>query len=72
MNDNEILHQLLQLLDNGQKDTQQGGAAVLGHCGQCGEPLQRKSRNGRLPKFCSSGCRVANWRAQQREKKSNG
>lgn len=66
MTNNEILAQLLHLVD---KDTQQGGAAVLGNCGHCGEPLRRKSRNGRFPKFCSSGCRVANWRQKQKAKR---
>jgi len=63
MTNGEILQQLLHLVDN---HTQQGGAAVLGHGGHCGEPLRRKSKNGRFPKFCSSGCRVANWRAKKR------
>lgn len=71
MTDNEFLHQLLKPVDNEQNDTQRGGAAVLGQCGQCGEPLRRKSRNGRFPTFCSSKCRVANWRAKQREKKTS-
>lgn len=56
MTNNETLQQL-HLVDNGQGDT-----AV---CKQCKQPFS-VSRVGRPPKFCSSGCRVANWREKRK------
>ena len=38
---------------------------TIGNCRHCGEPLTRKSRNGRLPVYCSARCRVAAYRARQ-------
>lgn len=40
---------------------------VIGECEQCGGKVVRKSRNGRLPKFCSSNCRVKQWRINKTE-----
>lgn len=71
MTNNEILAQLLHLVNDGHNHAQQGGADVVGHCRECGQALQRKSKNGRIPEFCSVNCRVANWRAKQRESKDN-
>lgn len=63
MTNGAILQQLLHLVDN---HAQQGGVGIVGRCRQCGEPLRRKSKNGRLPEFCSSACRVKHWRAGKR------
>lgn len=39
---------------------------TIGNCQHCGQPLTRKSRNGRYPKFCGTPCRVAHWRERQK------
>ncbi|MCA9923070.1 MAG: hypothetical protein KC421_11895 [Anaerolineales bacterium] len=39
---------------------------TVGNCRHCAEPLTRKSRNGRLPIYCSARCRVAAYRARQK------
>ncbi len=38
----------------------------VGECRECDEPLYRKSRNGRIPTFCASLCRVRYWRRKQK------
>ena len=44
---------------------------IVGNCATCGKPLIRKTangkRNGRIPKYCCSNCRVADWRQKQKE-----
>lgn len=42
---------------------------TVGNCRHCGQPLTRKSRNGRYPKFCGTPCRVAHWRQCQKADK---
>lgn len=42
---------------------------TVGNCRHCGQPLTRKSRNGRYPKFCGTPCRVAHWRECQKADK---
>ncbi len=39
---------------------------IVGECKQCGGEVMRKSRNGRVPKFCSSNCRVNHWRERKK------
>lgn len=45
---------------------------VIGHCAHCGTELTRKSRNGRLPQYCHTRCRVAAWRKRQQANKAQG
>lgn len=59
MTDNEILHELLTLIPSAKT------------CKHCKRPFT-PARVGRPGKFCSSGCRVAYWRAKQRENKNDG
>lgn len=40
----------------------------IGTCPTYGKQLERKSDNGRSPKYCSTGCRVKAWRAAQKQK----
>jgi endogenous inhibitor of DNA gyrase (YacG/DUF329 family) len=53
------------------KLAQKAEQTAVGNCEYCGRLLERKQRGGRLPKFCSSACRVNHWRKAQKNNADN-